>query len=322
MEFSLPIFIKIAAAMAALYLAAGLFAEVQWRIRLRLTIAFSVGAVIIGMLPWGFAKPDDPLMPFSILTSGINFQNILLLILLLAVSVVITYFLCRPYSFEFACVTIPAGIGVWTFRSGEMANILQGFSKVSDRVQIYSAMRWGVLLWLGFILLGIIIALLLKKITTGKVNLQEFGISKTSITSIILAVVFSVIISNFLIGIFARDVSLFDSKTGSVVAQPPNIQIAFALILSFGITAYLTKFYLDVNYIWIIFSAAALLFITYTKYANSDEIVYITNTFPAVFFPGSVKSILPIQMMIFSTMGAGGGYWMAVRYKLWKDEQN
>jgi hypothetical protein len=47
----------------------------------------------------------------------------------------------------------------------------------------------------------------------------------------------------------------------------------------------------------------------------------LVQNWPAAFFPNSVISILPIQMVAFGTLGSVAGYWMAIRYEYWRKHE-
>lgn len=323
MFFSFTLLAKILGFMIFLYLAAGLLVELEWKLSLRLVLALTIGSVIVGMLPWEFVSPEDPVNPVSLLTADINALTLIVLVLLSLAAVALTFFSCSPYSFEFASVTIPAGLAIWALKSGQMANLLQNFSELEQRTGIYSSLRWEVLFWAALIMLGILAAAGLKKVTSkGTAGGRKWNFSTSYITNTVLGVVFGVIITEFALRIFARDVSYSDGQIGSVLAQPAGVQIAFAVLLSFGIAGFLVKTFLEVNYLWLLVSAAALLFLGYTNYINGEEITYITKSWSAVFFPSAVNAVTPLEIMSFSALGSAAGYWLSVRYKLWKDKQN
>jgi hypothetical protein len=170
---------------------------------------------------------------------------------------------------------------------------------------------------------GVLVAGFLKKITfSDKPASLKWDFSTSKITNTGIGIILAVIITEIALRIFAQNISYSDAQVGSVLAQPANVQIAFAVLLSFGIAGFLIKLFLNVNYLWLLISAAALLFLGYTNYIRGDEITYISETWAAAFFPSAVNSIDPLAMMSFSALGSAGGYWLAVRYEIWKNKQN
>jgi len=96
--------------------------------------------------------------------------------------------------------------------------------------------------------------------------------------------------------------------------------VAFAVLISFGFAAFLAKRYLNAGYIWSLIATAIV-----TAYAVSSyggKIMYLTQNWPADFFPNTVISVLPVQMVAFGTLGSVAGYWMALRYDYWRQNES
>src|SRR4030042_1819413 len=83
-----------------------------------------------------------------------------------------------------------------------------------------------------------------------------FDFSPSSLVNRIIAVICSGLIAVFCIGIFAQDIRIPDVRLNSVIAQPAVGQIVFAVLVSFGIAAFLVKKFLDASYIWPITASA------------------------------------------------------------------
>ncbi|UCF17343.1 MAG: hypothetical protein JSW59_07740, partial [Phycisphaerales bacterium] len=110
-----------------------------------------------------------------------------------------------------------------------------------------------------------------------------------------------------------------DNILGSVVAQPANGQIAFAVLVSFGVAAFVVKKFLNASYIWP--AIATALVTAFSMHTYVREASYLARNWPAVFFENSVSSVLPIQMVAFGTLGSIAGYWMSVRYDYWRKHE-
>ena len=132
--------------------------------------------------------------------------------------------------------------------------------------------------------------------------------------------VLTLVITHIAIGIFAQDVRMFDSKYGSVIGQPGNGQVAFAVIVSFGIAAFVTKRYLYTNFIYAAVSAPLLTIWSIKSYANPNVLEYMAKYWPANFFVRSTAAILPLQMVCFAVIGSIAGYWIAVQMAHAKNE--
>ncbi len=133
-----------------------------------------------------------------------------------------------------------------------------------------------------------------------------------------VAVVGSVAIVIFGIRLFARDVAMGDSLLGQVVCQPAVAQIAFAVTLSFGIAAFVVKKLLNAGYVWPAVSSGLVTTLAVMLYVKADTMEHLVRNWPVLFFSNSVLCVLPIQMVAFGSLGAIGGYWMAMRYSHWR----
>ncbi|MHC4395870.1 MAG: hypothetical protein ACYS1A_09465 [Planctomycetota bacterium] len=137
-----------------------------------------------------------------------------------------------------------------------------------------------------------------------------------------VALVGSGLIAQVFIIAFAQDIKIFDNKLGSVVAQPAVAQIAFAVLLSFAIAAFLVKKFLDASYIWPIIASALTTAFALSIYGSQNILNHLVQNQPANFFSIAIIAILPIQMVAFGTLGSIIGYWMAVRYKYWRKHES
>ena len=112
---------------------------------------------------------------------------------------------------------------------------------------------------------------------------------------------------------------MFDSHVGSVVGQPSTGQIAFAVLISFGIAAFVVKKFLDVSYIFPAIAAAALTFFAITFFAAKQDVLeHMVQTWPLPFFTRATCAILPVQMVAFAAIGSIAGYWAAIKYTYWR----
>ena len=139
--------------------------------------------------------------------------------------------------------------------------------------------------------------------------------------SAIIALVSSGFIAQFCIGILARDVKIFDDRLGSVVAQPATGQIVFAVLVSFGLAAFVVKTFLDTSYIWPIAASALITGFAISIYVKQDILQHLVQRWPTPFFSNAVVSILPVQIVAFGTLGSIAGYWLAVRHNYWRRDR-
>jgi len=135
----------------------------------------------------------------------------------------------------------------------------------------------------------------------------------------VLAVVVSVVIAQFCIGVFVQDRAVGDRQMGLVAAQPAIGQIVFGVWISFGIAAFVVKKFLGAGYIWPAIASGIVTAFGIFTYMKHDTLVYLVEHWPPVFYSNAIMSILPIQMVAFGTLGSIWGYWLAVRYSYWRE---
>ena len=295
--------------------------ELSWLTKLRIAAVIIAGVGLIGILAWPLASPFDPFGPVSLTVGAITFGKAIALVPLAFFVGFIAYFLSWPLGREIGILAVPAGLSTWAVRSGSMANLMQANSTLSQRQALFSSLKWEPIFWLAVVAVGFLGVLIGHKICSSSApgESQEKTDSKSGMfLGVIIALVGSILIAPFCIGILAQDVRMLDDRLGSLVGQPAIGQIVFAVLVSFGIAAFLFKKFLNVSYIWPIITSAFVTVFIRTIYIKQDTLNHLVEHWPAVFFPNAVISILPVQMVAFGTLGSIAGYWLAVRYSLWR----
>ncbi|MHC4457056.1 MAG: hypothetical protein ACYS0I_08180 [Planctomycetota bacterium] len=298
--------------------------ELSWPMRLRIVAVAAVGVILIGFFAWPIVKPPEILTPVSLLSANMHFASAASLIALAFLAGFITYFLSWPYGRQIAILAAPAGLATFSLRTASMAALLQQNPTVAQRLRLFSTIRWEPIFWLAIVAAGFTSVLAVDKILTmikqnepqQKTNTKT-NINLESIIKAIIALFASTLIAYFSIRIFAQDV-----KIGSVVAQPAVGQIAFAVAVSFALAGFVVKKFLDVSYIWPIASTAFVTFFAFSIYTKQNLLQQLSERFPPVFFPHSVLSILPVQMVAFGTLGSIAGFWLGVKYNYWRKQQS
>ena len=202
-----------------------------------------------------------------------------------------------------------------------MANLILQNPAVHQRQQLFAALKWEPLFWLAVIAAGFAGVWIGKKVTLKKEPQSQPAQANSNLNmylSAIIAVVGSVLIAQFCIGMFAQNIRMFDSKLGFVIAQPAVGQIALAVFAAFGVAGFVFKKFLDVSYIWPSAAAGFITAFAISIYAKQDVLEHLVQRWPAVFFSNTILAISPIQMAAFGTLGAVAGYWQAVRYCHWR----
>ena len=139
------------------------------------------------------------------------------------------------------------------------------------------------------------------------------------IAAVVVATVF---IANILINALALGVAFPDSQLKGVVAQPANGQIAFAVLIAFGICGFFAKLFLSSKAVWPAMASSIITYYFTVSYVKSSALTQLAQSWPAVFFYKPIMAVLPVQMVSFACLGAVWGYWLAVRYHIWRVEQS
>jgi len=295
--------------------------ELSWPMKLRIAAAMGTGVVLLGVIGWPLAAPPDPLGVVSLVNGSISSSEVIGILVLGFLAGLIGYFLSRPYGKEIGVLAVPSGLAVLALRTGSMAGLMQLNPTIAQRQVIFAAIKWEPILWLGIIAAGFGGVLLGEKIYSKPepVETQKKSNFRANICiNAAIALVGSVLIAHFFIGLFAKDVGIFDRELRSVVAQPADVQIAFAVAVSFGLAAFVFKEFLNVSHIWPTIASALIIAFGITTYVRQGALQYFIDHHPAVFFSHAVISILPVQMVAFGALGSITGYWLAVRYNFWQ----
>ena len=315
MELSWLLVFKIGASLAGVLAGIGMFSELSWPVKLKVTATLLVGVILIGFL----APLGTPVEPFGAISVP-TFGGAVTLAGLAVLAGFIGYFLSWPYGREIGILAVPAGLAIWAVRGGNMAELMRLAPTLAQRQVLFAALKWEPIFWLAIVAAGFGGVLIGQYIVSRLSSLvpRSFVLRLSSLVPRILAVVGSVFIAQFCIGIFAQDVRIPDHRLGLVMAQPAVGQIVFAVLVSFGIAAFLVKKFLDASYIWPTVASALLTGFVVITYIRQDTLQYLIEHHPPVFFSRVVTSILPVQMVAFGVLGSIAGYWLAVRYNYWR----
>jgi len=274
---------------------------------------------LIGILAWPLAAPPEPFG--AVLSGNLSFGGAIILAVLAFSAGFIGYFISWPHGREIGILAVPSGLAIWAVRCGNMADLMRVNPTLAQRQAVFAALKWEPIFWLAIVAAGFGGVLLGQKIRSKSepYKNEEKSKSESSIyLNAIIALVGSVLIAQFGIRIFAQDVRVFDPRLGSVMAQPAIGQVVFAVLVSFGIAAFIFRKFLNVSYIWPIAASALVTGFAITTYLKQDILQHLIGQHPAVFFCNAVTSILPVQMVAYGTLGSIAGYWLVVRYSHWR----
>ncbi len=310
MELSWLLVFKIGASLAGVIAGMGMFSGIAWPVKLKVVAALLVGIILIGFLaPLGPAAE-----PFGVISVP-AFGGAAVLIGLAVLTGFISYFISWPNGRDIGILAVPAGLAVWAVRGGNMEELTRLAPTLAQRQAMFAAIKWEPIFWLAIVAAGfggVLIGQYLVSRASSTAH-RSFDFSPPSLINRILAVACSGLIAQFCIGIFAQDIRIPDLKLSSVVAQPAVGQIAFAVLVSFGIAAFLVKNFLDAGYIWPIAASALVTGFAVITCTRESTLQYLVEHYPPVFFAWAVTSILPLQIVAFGTLGSIAGYWTAVR---------
>jgi hypothetical protein len=312
MELSWMLVFKVGMSLAGVLTIIGMFSELTWPVKLKITAVMLVGIILIGFLAWPLVSPVDPLGVVSVPAFG----GAIALIVLAVLAGFIGYFISWPDGRDIGIVAVPTGLAVWAMRCGSMADLIRLNPTLAQRQELLAVIKWEPVFWLAVVAAGfggVRIGQLIASRRTSVVSSSGRTFSAGNLLQSIIAIVASIIIAQFCIEIFAQDV-----RIGSVVAQPSVGQIVFAVLVSFGIAAFVVKKFLNAGFTWAIISSALITGFVIMTRIRQDTIEQLIESRPPVFFPTAAISILPVQMVAFGVFGSIAGYWVAVRYDYWR----
>jgi len=295
--------------------------ELSWLTKIRIAVAFAIGVVLLGFLPWSRLTPDAGGV-FAMLSGTIDIQDVLICGVISLGAGFLASAVCTPYGMRIGVLAAPAGMAVWSFRSADLSTIFQAGPAANDRLAVYSALKFEGFIWLAIAACGFIGAFaadrLLRRKSLDLHDKFEVGFKLPPFAAILTAVVATVVVGNFLLKFLAAGISYPDKTFGTVTGQPANLQIAFAVIIAFMACGFATKLFLGTNFVWPAIASAILTSYSIIIYAKKPVMEHLAASWPAVFFAKTVIAILPVQMVAFGCIGAVWGYWLAVSYRYWR----
>lgn len=314
MEFTLDWILKAAATVGFIYIILSLF-NVHWLLRLRILGSMAVGAILIGFLLWPRIAPVDPFGPVTLFGGLFSPSDVILSALAALIAGAGGCLIAYPFGNVIGLLAVPAGLTVWALRGGTMRLLLLSHSTVQQRLEIYHFLRLEPLFWIVLLLFGAAGVWLASKVIQPKIDIltQDPQKSNSNWTSMIVAVLASVVIVMLTIGLFAQDVSYPDAQIGKVTGQPGTRQVAFAVLASFAVAGFLIKLFLDCDHYLAVAAGPILYFFVISKTCNPQMMQYMSENWAIAYFPNALSAILPIQLIAVAPIGALAGQWLAVK---------
>jgi hypothetical protein len=312
MELSWLLVFKIGASLAGVIAGIGMFSELSWPVKLKVTATLLLGVILIGLFGWPLVAPVEP---FGV-TSVPALRGAVTLLGLAVLVGFIGYFISKPLGREIGVLAVPSGLAIWAVRCGNMTELMRLNSTLPQRQALFASLKWEPIFWLAIVAAGfggVLVGQYLVSRPSSLVPPSRQASSVKNLISGIIATVASVFIAQFCIGIFAQDIRIADPKLGSVVAQPATGQIVFAVLVSFGIAGFLVKKFLNAGYVWPIVASALVTGFTVITHLKQETLQQLVERHPPAFFSSTGLSILPVQIVSFGVLGSIAGYWLAVR---------
>jgi hypothetical protein len=289
--------------------------------KLRIAAVAALGIVVLGFLAWPLAAPIDPLAPvraWSIGPSG----TLVLLVLAFGLGFV-GYFVAWPHGREIGVLAVPFGLTIWAGRSGPMRVLMQACPQPSEREALAASLRFEPMYWLLVVAAGFAGVLLAQYLRAPAAQPADEPArwrrpGNSTYVTVALALAGTVLIANFLLGVFAQDVA---TSRNTVPTQPPVGQILFAVVAAFAVAAFLVKKFTNLNYLWPAIASALVMGFAQAFYDGAQALRQFAETRPATSFPYSTLAILPVQLVALGTLGSVLGYWLAVRYDWWRKHE-
>jgi len=296
--------------------------ELTWINKVRIALVAGFAILVIGILAWPLAAPEDPVAPVR--ASNVPLGGTVVL-LALAFSVGFAgYFIAWPHGREIGILGVPFALALWAGRSGPMRTLTQALDEPLEREALLGSLSVEPFYWLlivaaGFA--GVLAAQYLRPgsqspITVAKVKSY---LKPASCANVAIALLVGTLLAHFSLGVFARDLTASDNHLAS---QPAVGQIIFAVLAAFGVAAFAVKKFLGLSYLWPALASIFVIPFAKTVYYKAETIAKFVETQPATSFPRPVFAILPLQLVALGALGSVLGYWMAVRYDYWRRHES
>ncbi len=285
--------------------------EQHWIDKVRIGAVLTFGAAVIGVFCWSPIAPATERQTATFFCSCVSiFDGIIVLIAAFATGLT-AYFLGYPNGKHTAMAAVPMGVGIWGLRSGVMENLLIYHGDAENYKMLYMSLRWEGIFWFLVIAAGYFGVKTAVKLCEDKPEPETDEKKKNQTTDIVLPLAVCCAVSWLLTNIFVQAPKIPTKQFGDIIAQPQQAQIAFGLLASFGISAYLIKRYMNARIeipaiSTVVFSFAAAI------YYGKESSKALSEYMPPSFFESSLGAVLPIQIISFGTLGVLLGYAVAV----------
>ncbi len=292
--------------------------ELSWLSKTRILLVMALGAMVIGVLNWHAVKPEDP----SGLVSLHNLSVIQGLFLFAIATLLgfVSYFIAWPYGCEIGLLAAPSGLAIWACRSASLSKTLAVIPDVQSRLDLFASLRFESLFWLAVVYAGWCGVQLARRLRPNPTLPILETLPEPKQTSVIhqgLAILVSLVVGQFLFGVFAQDIS----QTHGALSQPPTRQLALGIFMAFGMASFLVGHFLHLSYHWVIPALALTHVLSTLSFARREALTLMAQTSPSLCLPSTVLFALPIHIVSFGSLGAIWGHWASVRFDYWRTHE-
>ena len=290
--------------------------------KIKTSMSFLFGWIIIGMLSWPLISPATELDALTFFSGNISFVSALIVLLMAFLTGFCAYFITSPLGIDAAFLAVPAGLSTWALKSGPINLLFTANPSAEQRSHIYKVFRWEGFYWIILVLAGIGGAKLAQRLAPREEPEKVVDNQNTAMV-VIVPLVAGVIATIFGLKFLAFGFSIMDSKMNmEVVVSPNNAQAGFACMVSMGIVTFVLYKFLKTGYLWAAISSSVTAFVITMLYGSSEKLSYIASHWPGTFFPSPESGTLPIVIVGFGSIGAVTGHWFGILYSKWQKENS
>jgi uncharacterized membrane protein len=254
-----------------------------------------------------------------------DLSGALILMLLALVTGFVGYFITWPYGEYLAVIAVPAGLAVWSVRSGVLADALIGTTAAAQRAEVFHSLLHRPFFWLLLAAVGLagmfLGRFILSPASRTKIIPAEPKLKLSTPANAVIAFVASIVLAFIVVTFLAQNIRLTDTKIGQVIAQPSAGQVGFAVFVAFALASFISYKFLGVLYFWPAAAAAVLSVIGLAFYSRGPVLERMAANWPSNFFASPISSILPVQMVSFGILGAVAGFWLVQSFEFWRSFQ-
>lgn len=295
--------------------------ELSWANKVRIGAVAALGIMVIGVLAWPLAAPEDPLAPVR--STSIGFAGTLGLLVLAFATGLVAYFLAWPHGREIAILAVPFGLITWIVRSGPMQTLTQAYTTTAAREALLQSLLFEPVFWLLIVAAGFAGVLVAQHIRPGSgtpltvSSIKRYLRPNAAITAA-AALLVGTLLAHFSLGVFAQDLS---TSAVAAATQPAMGQILSGCIAAFAVAGFAVKKLFDLSYVWTAVTAVFVSPFAYGFYGRGEVIEKFAETQPGTFFPHAAFAVMPLQLVALGAVGAVAGYWLALSYDYWRKHE-